>query len=182
MSDVRRRALVAAAATLASGWAAGNSRAAESFPIDRLKLASGGALPAVAIRGADGAEKPLTAFAGAPLVLNLWATWCVPCVAEMPALDRLAAMVAPGIAVVALSSDRGGAAAVERFYRERQITHLPVSLDPGGAAARALGARGIPTTLIIGADGKERARLEGAADWASPEAVAAIRRLVGQGA
>jgi thiol-disulfide isomerase/thioredoxin len=136
-------------------------------------------LPDLAFEDGSGAPKKLSDFRGKTVLLNLWATWCVPCVAEMPALDRLAQRVTPGIAVVALSSDRGGAAAVERFYRERQIAHLPVALDPGGAGARALGARGIPTTLIIGADGRERARLEGAADWGSPAAIAAIRRLVG---
>jgi hypothetical protein len=79
--------------------------------------------------------------------------------------------------VLPLSSDRGGAAAVERYFREKEIEGLPVLLDPRGAAARAIGARGIPTTLLIDAQGRERGRLEGAADWADPAAVAAVKEL-----
>lgn len=119
-------------------------------------------------------------YLGRGVVLNLWATWCVPCVAELPALATLARHIgAEGIVVLPLSSDRGGAAVVERFYASHAIAGLPVLLDPQGAAARALAARGVPTTIIIDRQGRERARLEGAADWASPAAVAAIRRLVG---
>jgi hypothetical protein len=101
----------------------------------------------------------------------------------MPALDALARLVAgDGVAVLALSSDRGGAPPVERFYRDKGIQTLPVLLDPKGDAARALGARGIPTTLLIDRAGKERGRLEGAADWASADFVAAIRRMAGPAA
>jgi len=115
-------------------------------------------------------------------VLNLWATWCVPCVAEMPALDALARLVArDGVAVLTLSSDRGGAPPVERFYHEKGIQTLPVLLDQHGDAARTLGARGIPTTLLIDRSGKERGRLEGAADWASADSVSVIRKLIGLG-
>jgi hypothetical protein len=68
---------------------------------------------------------------------------------------------------------------VERFYREKGIQTLPILLDPKGDAARALGARGIPTTLLIDRAGKEQGRLEGAADWASAASVSVIRRLIG---
>ena len=109
-----------------------------------------------------------------------WATWCVPCVAELPALAALARRLrGEGILVLPASSDRGGAAAVEAFYRGHAIEGLPVWLDPKGAAAQAWGARGIPTTLIIDRAGRERARAEGALDWASEAAVAEIKRLVG---
>ncbi len=119
-------------------------------------------------------------FAGTGLVINLWATWCVPCVAELPALAALAARVQPaGILVIPASSDRGGAPVVVTYYRKHGIEGLPVWLDPKGAAARAWGARGIPTTLIVDRQGRERGRLEGAVDWASEAAVAAVRRLVG---
>ena len=114
------------------------------------------------------------------MVLNLWATWCPPCVAEMPALDRLqGAVMSDGIAVLPLSSDRGGNAQVQSFYAARGITRLGVWLDPRGAAGRALGVRGLPTTVLIDPRGRERARLEGAAEWDAPEMVDAIRRLIG---
>ena len=136
-------------------------------------------MPDLHFNGADGAPHTIADYAGRGVVMNFWATWCVPCVAEMAALDELARQVADsGIAVLALSSDRGGTLVVERFYRERGIRSLPVLLDPRGEAARALGARGIPTTLLIDGAGRERARMEGAADWAAPDSIAAIRKAV----
>ena len=79
--------------------------------------------------------------------------------------------------VLPLSSDRGGAAAVERFYRERAIRHLPILLDPMGAAVRLLHARGIPLTVLIDRAGRERGRFEGGADWANPRTVTMVRLL-----
>jgi len=117
---------------------------------------------------------------GKVVVLNLWATWCVPCVAELPSLVALAGkLAAAGIVVLPLSDDRGGAPVVQRFYQTHSIAGLGVWLDPKGMAAEALGARGLPTTIIIDRQGRERARLEGGADWASAEAVAAVIRLAG---
>jgi thiol-disulfide isomerase/thioredoxin len=127
---------------------------------------------------ADGTARTLRDYAGQGVVLNFWATWCVPCVAEMPALAKLSGLLRDAnVAVLPLSSDRGGAAAVEKFYREKGIEGLPVLLDGRGEAARAFGARGIPTTVLIDAHGRERGRLEGAAEWAEAEAVAAVREL-----
>jgi thiol-disulfide isomerase/thioredoxin len=108
----------------------------------------------------------------------MWATWCVPCVAEMPSLEALSKALAPqDIAVLPLSSDRGGAEKVASWYQEHGITGLPVLMDPKGALARAFEARGLPTTVIINTAGLVVARLEGAADWASPEAQTMIKRL-----
>ena len=105
------------------------------------------------------------------MVVNLWATWCAPCVAEMPALAALARALAPAdIAVMPLSSDRGGADAVRGFYAQHGVSGLPVLLDPKGAVLRAWGVQGIPVTVLIDREGRERARLEGAADWAAPAA------------
>jgi hypothetical protein len=96
----------------------------------------------------------------------------------MPSLDTLSKTLAPmDIAVLPLSSDRGGVEAVAAWYQAHGITGLPVLLDPKGAMARAFNARGIPTTVIINTAGQVVARLEGAADWASPAAQALIRQL-----
>jgi thiol-disulfide isomerase/thioredoxin len=134
----------------------------------------------VAFMDAEDVPHRLADFSGKGVVLNLWATWCIPCVAELPALARLAKQVADdGIVVLPVSSDRGGAPVVERFYASRGLDDLPVLMDKNGAAGRALAARGVPTTIIIDRNGRERARLEGGADWASTEAMATIRRLVG---
>jgi thiol-disulfide isomerase/thioredoxin len=136
------------------------------------------ALPDFSFTDATGGTHSLAEFAGKGVVLNLWATWCVPCVAELPSLAALAAKLS-GVVVLPLSTDRGGAPVVQKFYASHGIAGLGVWLDPKGAAAEALHARGLPTTLLIDRQGRERARLEGGADWASAEAVAAILRMVG---
>lgn len=188
MHIVTRRALLvgagAAAGTVAAALIArkpGAVAAEEESPalpdLSGLKATGPTPLPDIGFTDAAGARRTPADYAGRPALLNLWATWCVPCVAEMPALDAFAAR-APEFTVLPLSSDRAGAPAVERFFRERGVAHLPVLLDPRGEAARALGARGIPTTLVLDAQGRERGRLEGAAAWASDAAVARLRALV----
>ncbi len=139
------------------------------------------ALPEIGFTNAEGRPHTLADFAGRGLVINLWATWCPPCVAEMPALDRLAATLErDNIQVLPLSSDRGGREVVQAFYDRTRVKTLQVWLDPRGAASRALGARGLPTTIIVDRAGQERARLEGDAAWDAPEFIAAIRRLTGR--
>lgn len=134
----------------------------------------------IVFRDADGTEHRLTEFSGHAMVINLWATWCVPCVAEMPSLAKLSLKLAPlDIAVMPLSSDRGGASVVQKFFETHGISGLPVLLDPHGDAARAFGARGLPTTFLIDRQGKQRAWLEGAADWGSADAAGKIRTLIG---
>jgi thiol-disulfide isomerase/thioredoxin len=146
-----------------------------------LKRTDPPAIPAAAsFQEADGTLRSLGDYAGKGLVVNLWATWCVPCVAEMPELQDLARKVAgEGILVLPLSSDRGGAEVVRRFYAANRIEALPVLLDPRGEAGRAWGARGLPTTIVIDRQGRERGRVEGAIDWAGAATVAELRRLVG---
>jgi len=138
------------------------------------------ALPELKLFDAAGGAHTLAEFAGKGVVLNLWATWCVPCVAEMPSLAALATKLATaGIVVLPLSNDRGGAPVVQKFYAAHAVAGLDVWLDPKGVAANALHARGLPTTLVVDRQGRERGRLEGGADWASPEAVEGILRIVG---
>ena len=133
-----------------------------------------------AFTDADGKPASLAAFLGKGVVLNLWATWCVPCVAEMPALDRMAAALEKeGIVVLPLSSDRGGAAQVRRFYDVHAIAHLGIWIDKFGMAAQGWGARGLPTSIIVDRQGNERGRLEGGIAWDSEAAMATIRKLVG---
>ena len=135
-------------------------------------------LPPVRFTTADGAERTLADYAGRPVLLNFWATWCVPCVAEMPALDRLAAAM-PALAVLPLSSDRQGAPAVDRFFAAHNIAHLPTLLDPRAAAAHATGLRGIPTTVAIAASGAVVARAEGPVEWDTPSVAAWIAEHLG---
>jgi thiol-disulfide isomerase/thioredoxin len=126
-----------------------------------------------------GAPLAMRSFAGKPLLLNFWATWCPPCVAEMPALDRLhAALAEARIIVVAASQDRGGANVVRPFYERTGVQHLPVWLDPRGAAGRAFGIRGLPTTVVLNRSGREVARLEGEATWDAPAMLDRLRALL----
>ena len=149
--------------------------------IEKLVRTDPPIIPAAAgFQDGEGTVRTLADYAGRGLVMNLWATWCVPCVAEMPELQDLARKVAgAGILVLPLSSDRGGAEAVRRFYAANRIDGLPVLLDPRGEAARAWGVRGLPTTLVIDRQGRERGRVEGAIDWASPDTIAELKLLVG---
>ena len=171
----RRTALVLGVAALARPARAAGGEA-------RLREAAR-PLPDFTFNTAEGVAQGMADFAGRALLINLWATWCPPCVAEMPALDRTAAaLAAEGFSVLPLSSDRGGAAQVQAFYTRTGVTHLPVLLDPRGAAARAFGARGLPTTIIVNRAGQEVARLEGEAVWDSPAMLATLRRLAGPAA
>jgi thiol-disulfide isomerase/thioredoxin len=136
--------------------------------------------PAIRFTSGDGKPEAIGDFAGKGVVLNLWATWCAPCGAELPSLDALAArLAAAGIVVLPLSSDRDGATAVQAYYRAHGITHLGIWLDPDGAALSAIGAPGIPTTLILDRQGRELARLEGGIDWSGDDVPEAIRKLIG---
>ncbi len=181
MTPMKRRILLAAAGATLPAVLVGRKLAAApraTVPsMDELP-ASGTPVPEFQFTTADGAVRTLKDYAGKGVVLNFWATWCIPCVAEMPALAKLAALVDPAhVAILPLSSDRAGAAAVQKFFDAQGITGLPILLDQRGDAARAFGSRGIPTTVLIDARGRERARLEGSADWADPAAVAAVKEL-----
>lgn len=180
LSRRRVSALAAAGATLAAALPGRQAALAQGTNGKLVETEPPAPAPAFSFTDAEGKEHGVADFLGQGLVVNLWATWCPPCVAEMPALDRAqVALAEEGVKVLALSSDREGRAKVEPFYRERGIRHLGLWLDPRGAATRALGARGLPTTVVIDRKGRERARLVGPAEWDKPEMLAAIRRLVG---
>lgn len=133
----------------------------------------------VAFSDGDGAALTLADFRGHGVVLNLWATWCGPCVEEMPALNRLQAAVAEdGIRVVTVSSDREGMAKVAPFLEKHGLDRLDPYLDPNGAFTRSLPGRGLPRTYILNAEGDVVARYIGPAEWDAPELVAAVRELV----
>jgi thiol-disulfide isomerase/thioredoxin len=181
----RRRALVTAA-TVAAGALGGNvvprrARAQEMGSVDDLEdMPPGATLPAFQFFTPDNQARTLADYRGRGVVLNLWATWCGPCVAELPTLDQLAmAVAADNIVVLPLSSDAGGAASVRAFYDGHDIEHLPVLLDPGGAITQAWQVPGIPVTVIFDRSGHPRARLVGSADWSTPAAVARVKALCG---
>lgn len=132
-------------------------------------------VPDLAFEDGKGGSRTLGQFRGKTVLLNVWATWCVPCREEMPALDRLQRKLGgPGFEVVALSIDAGGVAAVKQFYEEIGVRSLPIYVDRSMRATAALGTVGLPTTLLINADGQEIGRHIGPAEWDSPEAVRLI--------
>ena len=133
-------------------------------------------LPHFTFADGDGAERSLKDFAGKIVLLNLWATWCVPCREEMPALDALEAELGgQDFAVVAVNIDKGGPEKAAKFLKETGAAQLPLYTDPTGKLFATVKAVGMPTTLILDRNGKEIARLVGPADWASAEALAAIK-------
>jgi thiol-disulfide isomerase/thioredoxin len=139
--------------------------------------------PLPALRFVDGAGRPraLAEFWGKGLLLNLWATWCVPCRQEMPALDRLQMRLGgPAFEVVALSIDRAGLPAVAAFYRELGLRALAAYVDASGSAGRDLGVPGIPATLLVDTHGREVGRAFGAKAWDAPEVVREIERRLGR--
>jgi len=130
----------------------------------------------------DGEEVTLADYAGKVVVLNFWATWCAPCIKEMPALDRLNQALDQGEATVLTVSTDRNAAKVQPFLDNRVATKtLPAATDPKRAFAEAFGVRGLPTTFIIGADGVIAGVLEGPAEWDTEDAKALIRYFVDAG-
>ena len=128
------------------------------------------------VTDAFGGSVGLADFRGRVVLVNFWATWCAPCVREMPSLDRLQAKLGPeGLLVMAVSQDRKGLAAAEPFYREQGLDNLEIFLDPKGAFARAMGVGGLPTSLLIDDRGRVVGGLEGPLEWDGPEAVELIR-------
>jgi thiol-disulfide isomerase/thioredoxin len=114
----------------------------------------------------------LKGFKGTVMLVNLWATWCAPCVREMPDLNDLADKMADKpFRVIAISQDRGGAKDVQTFFDENDIHNLDVALDPKGALARSFKVRGLPTSILIGKDGNVIGYVEGVAPWADPAVV-----------
>ncbi len=147
---------------------------------DMQILPPGATLPEIRFFTPDNKARTIADYRGRGVVLNLWATWCGPCVAEMPTLNALATAVAPSdIVVLPVSSDAGGAATVRAFYDSHGIEHLPVLLDPGGAITQAWQVPGIPVTVVFDRSGQPRARLVGGADWSTPDAISRVKALCG---
>jgi thiol-disulfide isomerase/thioredoxin len=131
--------------------------------------------PEVTVETRAGEKVRLADLKGRPVLINFWATWCGPCVSEMPALDALAVERAgTPLVIMAVSEDRKGESVVAPFIHKLGLTKLPIYLDPETKALAAFGSDALPTTVLIDRNGREIGRLMGAASWDS----AAARRLI----
>ena len=136
-------------------------------------------LPEIRFADEEGHELTLADFRGRVALLNIWATWCVPCRKEMPTLDRLQARLGgKDFLVIALSIDREGVAPVKRFYQELKLEKLAIYVDPSGKRSRALAIPGVPTTLLIDRQAREIARKMGPAEWDGAEMVSLVERTI----
>ena len=130
----------------------------------------------LSFRDNKGHDVTMMDFRGHYVLLNLWATWCHPCVQEMPSLDALAGQfTGNSLKIIALNEDHDGITAAEAFYKRHSLTHLLPYADTAGRAPFEITARGLPTTLLIDPRGNEIARIEGDADWQSPAIIAYIK-------
>ncbi len=132
-------------------------------------------IPDLKFKDGVGNDLSLSDWRGKVILLNLWATWCAPCRREMPDLDRLqAAMGGDEFEVVAVSIDRKGAEVAQAFLDEIKIQNLKLYIDKTAKITREADVFGMPTTILIGRNGKELGRMIGPAEWNSNQAKALI--------
>ncbi|SBV31493.1 Thioredoxin domain 2 [uncultured Sphingopyxis sp.] len=144
------------------------------YVIDRSH--KGTAAPTATFRGPDDAPVTLASFRGRPLLVNLWATWCAPCVAEMPTLDALAAKNGEAMSVIAVAQDLQGAAVVDPWFQKAGLKALQPYIDPENGLLDAANSA-LPTSIYYDAEGREIWRVIGAIDWQGKEAQALLEEI-----
>lgn len=161
----RQKAETPQGAPPAAANGAGNA-ATPNFPTGRLDRSHAGtAAPATAFEDPAGRRTTLASFRGKPLLVNFWATWCGPCIVELPSLDRLAAREGEALQVLAISQDTGGRQRVTDFFAARSFRQLEPYLDGEMALMGALQLDTLPTTILYDAEGREVWRMTGMAEW-----------------
>jgi thiol-disulfide isomerase/thioredoxin len=135
-------------------------------------------VPVVAFADASGKHHTITEFHGRYVLLNLWASWCAPCVKELPALARLGQAVPPDqLSVIAVDEGREGAGDAAAFLKSHGAASLKPYIDSDLALMRAFATEGLPLTVLIDPNGREVGRAEGGAAWDTPEAIAYFKSL-----
>lgn len=179
--------LMASLAPISAGAAAGNDGMGLNYivpvaagsaedPAMRPPMPSG-----VTVSDGTNMPLPLAHFRGAVLLINFWATWCVPCLKEMAFLDRLQGdLKGMPIQVLAVSEDKGGLPVAKGYIERQKFTFLRPFTDPGAASAQALNVTGLPTSFIVDKKGRLVQRVEGPFEWDSPPIVARFRDLVNE--
>jgi thiol-disulfide isomerase/thioredoxin len=146
--------------------------AASEGVLDRSR--KGSELPDLVFADAAGERLELKALKGKPVLLNLWATWCAPCVAEMPALDRLAASKGDAIHVITVSQDLRQPEKVAAFFREKKLAWLGAWLDPDNALSDHYQVQVLPTSIYYDAQGREVWRYVGPREWGDKDTAALL--------
>jgi thiol-disulfide isomerase/thioredoxin len=141
--------------------------------------------PVIAFTGPEGQPMSLSDFKGKTILVNLWATWCVPCREEMPALDKLQAELGGAdFQVVAINVDTRNREKPKAWLQDNGIKNLAYHADPEGKLLQVLQKSGhvvgLPTTFVVDASGCEIALLKGPAEWASPDAVTFMKTALGR--
>lgn len=155
--------------------------AAEQGPIkigEFIPLTPPQPAPEASFTAVDGEPASLADFKGKPAVVNLWATWCQPCLKEMPSLERLETQVGGKLTIAAVSQDHAGAKVVKPFVADKGLDKLSIYLDPQGNLARAFKVRGLPTSIVLDAAGQVVGRVEGGAEWDSAKMRAVLQPLI----
>ncbi len=134
----------------------------------------GSALPQLTVHDPSGAKLAIAGLRGKPVLINVWATWCAPCVKELPTLEALAAREAGKLAVVTVSQDSAQPEKVAAALASHHFDHLHPWLDPDNTLANFYGAGELPTSVLYDAKGREVWRMAGAHDWSTPDNTALI--------
>jgi len=146
--------------------------------VDRSK--AGTELPNLMVVSPDGERLALASLTGTPVLLNLWATWCAPCVVEMPMLDNLAVTMGDDLRVLTVSQDISGAKVVEPFFADRDFAKLEPWLDPqNDVMFRFTNSGMLPLTVLFDAQGKEVLRVAGGYHWDDEMSVDLIKEAIG---
>ncbi len=135
---------------------------------------AGSPAPSVAFESRAGVKTSMAALKGKRVLVNLWATWCAPCIAEMPALDALATGQKGRVMVLPISQDMEGWPAVNGFFKPGKFKALQPALDQPGSFSEAIKARGLPMSVLYDDKGKEVWRVNGALKWESAQVQAAL--------
>ena len=126
----------------------------------------------------NGKPFSLDVFRGMPILINFWATWCPPCIAELPALDRASEKLADQVKILLISVDRGGRKKALPFLQDRGINHPHFAFDPKGTLSREMGVRGLPTSFLVTADQLHCWVYQGPREWDDAAMIIELRRLL----
>lgn len=152
----------------------------QSGPRESKVIGVGDRAPEFSLPGLDGRQVRLSDLRGKVVLVHFWATWCPPCVEELPTLDEVSRVLPAGdFQVLAVSVDQGGAQTVGSFLQRNRLT-LPVLLDTDHAVTSRYGTFKFPETYVVGRDGNVKYKIIGPADWKNPSTLQALQQLAAQ--